>query len=214
MESDFALMCQGEKESISGFKSRFDEMLDLLKHAKCTERTQDHLSVQFLMKLDKRRYGSMLTALNNQHLLGADIPNTLEKAYRVANKWKVEQIVDAQGENLESVLLSADEVTSPGASKRQIKGKKPTPPTPKAPPREETRSCYKCHEKGHIRPNCPLLKKDKETAMIAQGETEECEEECEEHFNGAAINGIELCMFTPTEVLLDNQAGLQVHVSQ
>lgn len=216
MESDFALLCQGDKESISGFKSRFDEMLDLLKHAKCTARTEDQLSVQFLTKLDKRRYGSMLTALNNQHLLGADIPNTLDKAYRVANKWKVEQVVDAQGENLESVLISADEVTSPGASKRQIKGKKPTPqapptpkaqPAPKAPTGEATKWCYKCHEKGHIRPNCPLLKKNQETALIAQGETEECDEECEEYFNGAAINGIEMCMFTPTEVLLDNQAS-------
>lgn len=82
-------LSQGERELVAEFKTRFDNQVKSNLGAGVPSVNDATRSIDFLSKLDPRRYTGMLTQVRNnacQNLSGA-YPPTLAAAFRIASRW-------------------------------------------------------------------------------------------------------------------------------
>jgi hypothetical protein len=88
-ETRFAALRQGEREYISTFKLQFDNQVKAYEGAGVPEITESKLVLEFIMKLDPKRYKRMLAQMRNDALRkDADVyPKTLASACRIASGW-------------------------------------------------------------------------------------------------------------------------------
>lgn len=82
-------MKQGDKELISDFKIRYDNQLKTNEGVGIPEMSEPLRAMDFIGKLDFKRYNSMLTSMRNSACrnLPGSYPKTLASAYRTASTW-------------------------------------------------------------------------------------------------------------------------------
>ena len=78
---------QGGREVIGDFKTRFDNQVLANRGVGMTEVKEPIRAINFLIKLDPKRYTGMLTLMRNNAVqnLPNSFPSTLAGAYRVAS---------------------------------------------------------------------------------------------------------------------------------
>ena len=89
-EARYFSMKQNEKEPISAFKTRFDHQIKANTGSGVPAITEARRALDFIMKLDNRRYRSMRSEMQNNALCGSATayPQTLADAYRISAGWK------------------------------------------------------------------------------------------------------------------------------
>jgi hypothetical protein len=83
----FAALRQQQNEAISTFKDKFDEWLLVMDAAGIPAMPDEIQSVEFLEKLDPRRFGVMNAELKNGVRNGHPYPDTLQAAWDIASNW-------------------------------------------------------------------------------------------------------------------------------
>ena len=88
-EIRFAAMRQGDREFISTFKVRFDNQVKANTGAGVPVPSERKMALEFIMKLDTKRYRKMLTQMRNDSLRSEEdaYPSTLASAYRIVSGW-------------------------------------------------------------------------------------------------------------------------------
>ena len=89
-ESKYGMMRQGEREMITTFKARFDEQI-LANDAVGVDKITDTLrALDFIGKLDPKRYRRMMTEMRNDALRQKPdaYPKSLAAAFRIASQWR------------------------------------------------------------------------------------------------------------------------------
>jgi hypothetical protein len=91
-ETRFAALRQGDREYISTFKQRFDNQTKANEGAGVPEISESKLALEFIMKLDPKRYKRMLAKMRNDALRKDPeaYPKKLASAYRIASGWSNE----------------------------------------------------------------------------------------------------------------------------
>jgi hypothetical protein len=84
----FNNMRQGDREYVSDFKRRDDNQLKANKGMGIVADDESLVAIDFLSKLDPKRFTSMLTVLRNNAAINvSSYPTTLAGAYRAASTW-------------------------------------------------------------------------------------------------------------------------------
>ena len=206
-ESKYGMMRQGEREFINNFIARFDEQVlanDAVGVAKITDSMR---ALDFLGKLDPKRYKRMTEDMNNDALRHkADAyPTTLARAYRIASRWQGEGVALTplpSGAALvtEEVHVTASKDTEKRAGKTGGTKKKSLADV----------ECYACEGKGHYAKNCPNRKSTVEKVHVTKTEDDSDDDSREGDWGVALVASCERCLFTEFDVLLDNEASLNI----
>ena len=109
---------------LSTFKTRFDRQIQAGEGAGVAEVTESKRAIEFISKLDPRRYGNMSSKMRNDALRNFPdaYPTTLAAAYRVASGWHGTTTPATSEIAQESVFVTAD--ASPGIDTRVQNRKK------------------------------------------------------------------------------------------
>ena len=206
-ESKYGMMRQGEREFITTFKARFDEQV-LANDAVGVAKISDSLrALDFLGKLDPKRFRKMTQDMKNDALRHkADaFPTTLARAYRIASRWHGDNggpTPTPSGSALvtEEVHVTASKDTEKRAGKAGGGKKKSLADV----------ECYLCEEKGHYARNCPNRKPTAEKVHVSKAEPDSDDESQEREWGVALVASCEKVMFTKYDVLLDNEASLNI----
>jgi hypothetical protein len=84
----FNNMRQGDREFVSDFKTRYDNQLKANEGVGIVAEDESLVAIDFLSKLDPKRFTSMLTVLRNNAAINvSSYPTTLAGAYRTASTW-------------------------------------------------------------------------------------------------------------------------------
>lgn len=136
LKSDFNGIEKGPTEPITKYLNRAKALRDKLKVAGHTISDLDYKTT--VLKGLPSDYDTMTTFLTYQNVAEAEITAMLltEEA-RIARR-------DAAAEGNPRVLLATG---------------KPTPPANAQPNADETRTCFYCNKKGHVKANCRLRKR-------------------------------------------------------
>ena len=226
----FNTLHQKQGMSIGEFKKLFDEQIIILAGAGVPEREEPELAMVFLTKLDVIRYGAMMSQLTNDASRGIPFPQTLHAAWSIASGWTTSGTKASVTGEMHSVLVLADNMGKQprggpgrggrggrGGGRGRTGGRSPSTPSDpgnggKGPGREqqaEPRTCRGCLTKGHIWSNCPDNpdRHQSSSAFVAIGEEDPGDEEA---IYNACFMMNETVFFSPTEVLLDNQASKSI----
>lgn len=233
---EFNSMVQKTGERIANFKQRYDEVKKVLKELGASTPNVEDEGMDFLGKLDPRRYGHMLSSIHNDAGRGKAYPGTLREAYNTASTWLNRDDGGGNG-SLQSVLMLADDygdsekckVETPrsdrggkggrtrGNDRDRGRGKQTERGQSKS-KREgkEWRTCRGCLKPGHIWRNCPDKPKEEGSDVLIASNadalgTVEAEVDDDEFYEAFITTGdADMCLFTRNEVLLDNQAARSV----
>lgn len=214
-ETRYAELRQGEKEFISSFKVRFDNQVKNNTGAGVAAITDSKRALDFLCKLDPRRYRSMLAKMRNNALSMEEnaYPQTLSAAYRIASGWINEDDRGSSNSESHSAFVSEN-------SKHSTPSKQKASTITSNDSDERTRvesklkrtskiTCFVCGEKGHYASRCALRKGVPDSAMITSEQITEEDEE-NDYDEAAYVTSQEVAMFTSEDVLLDSQASVSV----
>ena len=210
-ETRFAALRQGDREYISTFKQRFDNQTKANEGAGVPEITESKLALEFIMKLDPKRYKRMLAQMRNDALRKDPdaYPKTLASAYRIASGWANEDPgtgnhnIDNHSAFLaDAAFVSKAKDPEKGGKVAGSKGKKPTEII-----------CYVCGVTGHYARDCEK-RKGGEKALVATATDEQAEEETADEWDIALVANSEQAFFSEHEILLDSEASLNIFRSK
>ena len=206
-EARYFSMKQNEKEPISAFKTRFDHQIKANTGAGVPAITEARRALDFIMKLDNRRYRSMRSEMQNNALCGSATayPQTLADAYRISAGWNVDFSTRNGDENLSAFL--ADETRT---SKHKGKTAKRSEKMPES---KDDRICYVCGKEGHIARVCPEKKMKSVTALVSNGEFDEGDRDFDEEHSHSAFNisdSDHAVLFSQHDLILDTAASISI----
>ena len=190
-EVRYSELKQGDREFISTFKTRFDNQVKANEGAGLPAQNQPKLALEFLFKLDMKRYKDMLVSMRNDAIrdLPDAYPQTLAAAFRIAQGWTGKELTQKEDGQVLSAFVT-DEAEQPSKQKQS----KPL----------SSIICFVCGEKGHLARNCDK-RAGKEIAMLTKAE-----EEIDRHTALSTTESNETALFTRYDVLLDNEASLNI----
>ena len=148
--NQYGMMRQGEREFISSFKARFDEQVLANEAVGVTKITESLRVLDFIGKLDPKRYKKMTTDMKNDALRKKPeaYPRTLAEAYHIASRWHSDGGTVPPGPPGGALALVTEEAHVT-ASKDPVKkaGKTAGPAKKKSLTDVE---CYLCEKKGPL----------------------------------------------------------------
>ena len=208
-ESKYGMMRQGEREFITTFKARFDEQVlanDAVGVAKITDTLR---ALDFIGKLDPKRYKKMMTDMRNDALRQKPdaYPKTLASAFRIASQWRSDGVVPATTPPVGASAFVTEEVHVTASKDTEKRAGKTGGAKKKSLADVE---CYECEGKGHIARNCPTKKSSVEKVHVSKAECDSDDESDRDEWGVALIATREKCMFSQYDVLLDNEASLNI----
>jgi DnaJ-domain-containing protein 1 len=208
-ESKYGMMRQGERELVTTFKARFDEQI-LANDAVGVPKITDTLrALDFIGKLDPKRYRRMMTEMRNDALRQKPdaYPKSLAAAFRIASQWRSDGSSavtptppGASAYVTEEVHVTASKDTEKRAGKTGGYKKKQLADI----------DCYACEGKGHYARNCPIKKSSSEKVHVTKSEADSEDESDRDDWGVALVTASEVCMFSRYDVLLDNEASLNI----
>jgi Zinc knuckle len=206
-ETRFAALRQGEREYISTFKQRFDNQVKANEGAGVPEITDSKLALEFITKLDPKRYKRMLVQMRNEALRKDPdaYPKTLASAYRIASGWGNEDLasgnhaVDIHSAFLaDTAFVTKARDPDKGGKAAGSKGKKSAEIV-----------CFVCGVIGHYARDCEKRKGVEKTLMTTDVKDEEIEAETDE-WDVALVASSDPSMFASHEVMLDTESSINI----
>ena len=209
-ETKYAALRQGEREYITVFKTRFDEQISANDGVGIPGVSDAKRGLEFLHKLDPIRYRKMMAQMRNDALrcVPDAYPRTLASAFRIASQWTNEDSSKPAGVPAAAAYVTEEvHVTvSKDTVKDPAKPKKPKKKIPAQPI-----SCYVCGALGHYARNCTERKSPTDGILVTKSETSDDEVEPDVgEWDVALVTKTEACMFSKHDVLLDNEASLNI----
>ena len=220
--SRFEVLKQGERENIDAFKLRYDNQIKVNEGVGIAPITDSMRAMEFLYKLDSRRYKTMLERMRYDALRGhADaFPATLAQAYIMASEYPMTDRASAyeRDERSHAYVTDSAYVTK---ARDPVKGKgsniaeRGLPEDNRKRPSSSTVKCYVCGKIGHYARDCPKRKDGDETALVTTGPSKSRTwrtdgESDDDEWEIANVTATETCFFSKYDVLLDNEASLNV----
>ena len=208
-ESKYGMMRQGERELITTFKARFDEQIlanDAVGVAKITDTLR---ALDFIGKLDPKRYRRMMTEMRNDAFRQKPdaYPKSLAAAFKIASQWRSDSSsataptpLGASAFVTEEVHVIASKDTEKRAGKTREYEKKQL----------ANIDCYACDRKGRFSKNCWNRKPSGEKVHVSKPELDSDDESDRDDWGVALITSSEVCLFSRYDVLLGNEASLNI----
>ena len=221
----FEVLKQGERENINVFKLRYDNQIKANEGAGIAPITDSLRAMEFIYKLDSRRYRGMIASMRHDALKGhADaFPATLHAAYSIASDWNADDHRSYQGGGdvsnayvTETALVTKARDPVKGASKgNNIVQRGLTVGVGKRKTSSSSIICYVCGIAGHYARDCEQRKAPEEKALVATGGRKSSTwrsegESDDDEWEIANVTATESCFFSKYDVLLDNEASLNV----
>ena len=126
----YSALRQGDREYIASFKTRYDAQILASRGAGVPDIDEETMAMDFIHKLDTKRYEKMLVHMRNNALCnGPDAyPATLATALRIASGWVDEGSSSVKsgtsGTDTHSAFITADlnlVTKSKGTSKKKVR---------------------------------------------------------------------------------------------
>ena len=209
-ESKYGSMRQGEREHIVTFKNRFDEQVTANCAVGIAAMSESKRALDFLGKLDTRRYKIMMDDMKHDALRrkpGA-FPSTLALAFHIASQWN------------EGSTTTTPTPPPPAGAAYVTEGAHVT--AAKDPEKKAGKAgggskksladveCFKCETKGHYARDCPQKKQPLDKVHVAVAESDDEYEGEPSEWGVALLASDEICCFSRFDVLLDNEASLNI----
>ena len=162
--TEFWELRQTEKESVQDFRKRFTEALDGLKALGGDVPSEESQSTKFLMALDKRRFGEVVSGLHNNSvaLRSNQFPTTLDDAAQYVGQYQVLSRATAPARPAVAYAAAETKSKTKAPSTTDSEGKKKKKKG-KSKPKAETAmvaegaKCWHCGKTGHTMFQCDLF---------------------------------------------------------
>ena len=153
-ERKYGSMRQGERELLDTFKNRFDEQVEANRAVGMAEVSESKRALDFLGKLDPRRYKNMHDNMQNDAIRRKPdaFPKTLAGAFRIASGWRENGSIltpTPGAPNAAYVTVSSQAAAAKDTEKKGVK-------TSGAKKKQLSDvECYVCEEKGTMLETVP-----------------------------------------------------------
>lgn len=210
----FNNMRQGDRESTSDFKSRYDNQTKANEGVGIVQDDEDLVAIDFLGKLDPKRYTAMLTVLRNNAAINlSSYPTTLAGAYRTASTWTTDGTMSATREQHSAFVM--DKVPDKPKASNKEKRSKGGPVEKKSSSEVE---CFVCSKLGHYARECPDRKTRSLALVVNSEQATYSDADSDDEFTKVAafvttIATRETVLFAGHILLLDNQSSANVVAS-
>ena len=211
-ENKYSSMRQGEREHLVTFKNRFDEQVEANMSVGIAAVSDSKRALDFLGKLDPRRFKVMMDDMKHDALRRKPdaFPSTLALAFHISNQWNEGNTpahTPAPAPAGVNAAYVTEEVHVTMAKDTEKKAGKAGGGSKKS---LEDVECFKCEKKGHYARNCPLRKPSVEKVHVTATESDSEYEGETSEWGIALVATEEMCCFTKFDVLLDNEASLNI----
>ena len=206
----FSNMRQGDREYISDFKTRYDNQVKANEGVGIVNDDESLVAVDFLSKLDPRRFTGMLTVLRNNAAINvSSYPTTLAGAYRSASTWTSDGLIPATRENHSAFVT--DKASGKSKDSTKDKPKKGGPEENKSSSPKSNNACFICGKTSHYCRDCPDRKTSNLALIVHEGDSGYSDVDSDDGSSKqVAFVTSETVLFAGHILLLDSQSSASV----